>query len=721
MKLSRVIGFAAGCLLVVTGVGADNDLTESFRKALAGVDRIVVERSGFDSARTNGAPARMLEIKGADQVAALGQVVEVERRTPHCLCITSPEIRFYAGEQLRFSLTLHHSINLRDADGPWLGDVRLTEASAARFREWFAERGYRGFVETYAAAVKWQQENEEKRARFLAMFPNNGQDLPAEREYPGPKETERRIEGFRAAKTDSTERILLCWRGLAIQESIFGSNSQAQTFLLRVLERESTDDLRTALAALPDADADAWQGAYLHYAEARRDHAEAGIRKAVDDDWLVRIVQRKLTDDPHGWSWQPISLLKRHDGPKTRAYLRELAASDRWETPEPGKKPKRDFRALVALAELKDPQAAKIAAAKLENHDLSEKERLTLEIVCALGGAGTKLGPPHLIAADRDAAVAAWALLKPEATQWPTDDLVAVKRATDSYEVSREIQSLLVQRGVQVMSARQQLQHLWSEEYERTRHTDTLEQTREAVAEVLALSAEAQPAGKRDFLLAKLRFREGMRLNAQGRYEEARSSLIQAEEEEAAEELIIACVATGRIEEAGKHARFGPDNARQWRQRGLVYWAGGEFAEAAQDFAVAARSDRVEANAVLFAHLALVLAGDEARSRLASWRNPFEEYALQDEDGSPAYFWPETGILHLQGKMTWEELLASATETREDERAEAYFALSVLCRIKGDQAGEKAHLRTALETKEYRANGYLLALLRSRELGGLGD
>lgn len=249
---------------------------------------------------------------------------------------------------------------------------------------------------------------------------------------------------------------------------------------------------------------------------------------------------------------------------------------------------------------------------------------------------------------------------------------------------------------------------------------DSLDEVRRAIVELEIKPADQNSDSEKTALLRRLRYHEGRHLIKAGEYEKARSSLIQADEKEAVEEMVITSLATERLDEATMHTRFHEEHASLVR-RAYVALARGEFEEAAMDFDAAARLDIVDEAPVFFAHLAYILAGKEGRSRLMGWENPFRGvWVLADEDGKEPRFWPETGIMHLQGKMTWAELEASLAEGRGGDRAESRYGMSLICRARRDLAEEKIQLARAVATKEFSHFGYVLALHRQRELARLG-
>lgn len=703
-------------LVPVSVTASEQELTQQFRNAIKEVDRIVLwETMTMSDTR----PGLMLELKGADLAKSLGEAVEVERRTEHCLCITSPEIRLYRGEELQFSVTLHHSTRLRDENGPWLGDVELTEASAIRFREWFAARGYRGFVEIHEHMLRAMREHQLKWAQLRALFPGEGKELPGDQEYLGDKETNRRIDALRARMPDPTGRILACWRGLgALQEIAKNRYHPAESFLMSMLMMEDFGDIGKALASVADGDAHAWSGAYFYWESAdeyRWGGKQQDILNIIGDDGLVRLVRGILRHDGDALNRRfIISSLKKQDRLKVRALLVEIAEGKLQGPPTDKEVLRYDYWALLALADLKDLRAETLVAAKLKQPSLPKAEKLSLEVICARLDDTVKLSMEHLTETENAVAEMAWTVMGKEADGWSIETLQDLATRTRSYEGEFAVREALRKRGLRQMDEKERVEALWRRSY--IRRTDSIEEVRRAIREIEDKPAERGREHEQMLLLSRLRHDEGRHLIKAGEYEKARSSLIQAEEKEVTEELIIACLATGRMDEARMHARLG-----SLVQRAYVSLAQGEFEEAAMDFDAAARLDIVDEAPVLFAHLAYILAGKEARSRLPGWENPFRDgWVLADEDGKEPLFWPETGIMHLQGKLTWAELEASLAEGQGGDRAESRYGMSLIGRARGDLAEEKIQLARAVATKEFSHIGYVLALHRQRELAALG-
>jgi tetratricopeptide (TPR) repeat protein len=707
-------------LIPVGVIASEQELTQRFRNAIKDVDRIALWET---MAMPDTRPGLLLELRGADLAKSFGEAVEVEKRTEQCLCITSPEIRLYRGEELQFSVTLHHSTRLRDENGPWLGDVELTEASAAKFREWFAQHGYPGFVEGHELMIRAQKEHGEHWAALRALFPDDGKELPGEGEYLGARERDRRISALREKMTDATNRILVCWRGLGLlQEWAAQQHLPVKSFIFDVLKKETSEDFRKALAAISSSDSRALVGAFSNYEEAdiyRGYPGEnIGLLEAVDDDAFVELVRGKLRHDRDPMTRFVISKLKKQDRPKIRALLVEIAEGKVQGPPRQGERLGNDYWALLALSELNDPRAGAIATAKRKQTSRGKAERLALEVISARFDHTVKLGPEHLTETEGAVADAAWVALGDETDRWSIDLLLSLLKNEENYVLESRVREALGKRGLRRMDNRERLEVRWMKAY-RSR-IDSLDEVRRAIVELETKPADQNSESEKTALLRRLRYHEGRHLIKLGEYEKARSSLIQADDKDAVEEMVITSLATGRLDEAMVHTRFHEDHASLER-RAYVALVRGEFEEAAMDFDAAARLDIVDEAPVLFAHLAYILAGKESRSRLLGWENPFRGgWVLADEDGKEPLFWPETGIIHFQGKMTWAELEASLAESRGGDRAESRYGMSLICRARGDLDGEKTQLTRAVATKDFSSFGYVLALHRQRELAGLG-
>ena len=148
-----------------------SNAVQRFKEALKTVDRLVLIRTDFGRPEDKDLPKIALEIKGTDVIVSLGETIEIKQFDIECLCYETPEMHFYHGDSYLFSMTLHHSHRLRGRDAVWGGDAVLTDQSAEKFRAWFAQHGYDGFVKGNAEMLQAIAEDRARRDAFLAIFP----------------------------------------------------------------------------------------------------------------------------------------------------------------------------------------------------------------------------------------------------------------------------------------------------------------------------------------------------------------------------------------------------------------------------------------------------------------------------------------------------------------------------------------------------------------------
>lgn len=716
ITLLRVFGILS-CASVVVHAASD-ELNERFREALRDVDRIVLQEEPM---RPSTQSRIVLELSGADSVREFGALVEVEQRVEHCLCITSPVIKLYAGPNLRFILTLHHAERLRDENGPWLGDVKLTSASAERFRNWFSQKGYNGFVEAHAAMLQAQAEQRAHREELQEQFPGGSLELPGDGDYLGSEERRERIARFRERVPEPSRRILACWRGLGSLQLWAQNRGHSAEFILSdALENESASDALQTLHALQEGDRLAWLGAFYHFMRHRTDaHEEATHEPLVfgarDEAALVKLVQNKTVHDLRDLGWPSFMVLEKYDTPLVRTWLAEVARGSLRQQERPGASISRECWAMLLLAQRDDQGVRDLASERLRDPQIGTQESLALQIVLARVDPTVEITPEHLAVASGKFAEEAWHRLESTVATWPLDALVAAHGKVENYAVRWKIEARLAVRGLRFLSEKERLQALWKTRYEKRVHS--LESTRQARQEIEASNEQPLRDGDRQALLAKLLYHEGRHLNRMGDYAAARSCLIQTDRNEAAAELAIASLGLGLLDQAYVRVADDSPSAELLRLSGFVAFARGDFEDAAIEFDTAVRLDVVEQSSVLFAHLAHLMAGKPARSRLLDWTNPFgNSWVLVDEDGRAAPRWPEAAILHLQDKLPWNELTKEVREMRGESQALAAFSLSLICRNRGDLLAEREFLILSVESKEFTNAGYLLAVLRIKEL-----
>ena len=127
----------------------------SFHEAVAGADRIVIRRGGFDCCRAVGNDEILVTVSGIQEVHQVMARFEFEpewvtNALGGCLCCGYPGIDWYRGGTRVALTSVQHGKNVR-----WqgfstarilgvkvgYGDAPLTSASRAWLNEWLAEHG----------------------------------------------------------------------------------------------------------------------------------------------------------------------------------------------------------------------------------------------------------------------------------------------------------------------------------------------------------------------------------------------------------------------------------------------------------------------------------------------------------------------------------------------------------------------------------------------------
>ena len=92
---------------------------------------------------------------------------------------------------------------------------------------------------------------------------------------------------------------------------------------------------------------------------------------------------------------------------------------------------------------------------------------------------------------------------------------------------------------------------------------------------------------------------------------------------------------------------------------------------------------------------------------------------MPEGGGQSETYWPDTGSLFLQGKMTELEVFTQLEKQKvrsKGDACEANFVFSALCRARCDVTGEIKYLQAALETKAFTNQCYSMATIRAGEL-----
>jgi hypothetical protein len=366
--------------------------------------------------------------------------------------------------------------------------------------------------------------------------------------------------------------------------------------------------------------------------------------------------------------------------------------------------------AVLALARNQHPPARAIVAAKLEAAPAGD-DRLALEVALACYDGGAALRPEHVAARIDAISEAAWRVLTTDGATEPPLDFVTAAARSGSFRARDQAAGMLRKRGLQLLSREVRDRPAPDPIAKNLRGREAIDACTTAMA------------GNSD--VSQLLRRRGREYINLGDYAAARRDLRNLRADGDPEALVLACAALGRFSEAHTAVNFlQRDRARSpeesieqhLRARAFLAYARGEFASAAADYAAAQRVGNRE-ESLIFEHLALLHQGEGARSAMHEW-SPFVLGLETDEVGLG---WPDAALLHLQGKLSTEQMLAAAQAPRNQEMdaeqsCEAHLILAELARIKGDTATERGHLAKCLETEAFYTESYVLALLRIEEL-----
>ncbi len=711
------------------------DPAKQLRALLRTTDRIVLVDE-FGREKVTAPAGVILELKGAELTASLGDTVEISGIGMHCLCLTSPSICFYKGDSYRFAMTLHHSKNLRCKDGPWDGDAVMTDESAKRFREWFAQHGFDGFVRGEAIGRKQAAEQTARNERFLAALPAAARDLvPTEPYTLGQIETADRAQRIAAMFDSRRAFILACWRGLGeLSHWDFQVRRAQEEFIVGVLGIATAPELADALAALPANEAGPWLGAFQHYL-AQDTRKTTPIATAVDNAWLAKLALRFFRDGPVEKLWA-LRTLAEHPGPHTSAALLEIALT-------PGTAPlypngeespyscASDIEALLLLAKQPVAEARALIVERLAASPKT-KDRLVLEVALAHFDGGQSLKTEHLNCSVSGVGEAAWTLISNAPGFAPSiEDLVTYSN-TSCRPARNHADQMLAARGLRTLASSKEANGM--PEAPEIASAKTLPELDALIDALKARAAEPTFAKHEERTLALLLHRRGKLLYANGEFEKARQDLTILWDEEATKARETTCLVLQTLgyldaarsslsSSADRHSFIEPA-AGYLERRAYFSLAKGEYESAAADFGAAARLDSQSKDSrLLFRCLALHLAGKPLAPELADWEpNPKTVGVIFETDEDDLY-WPQTGIRLLQGKITEEEILRRIATSRADQQTqlcEAHFAFSLLRRAKGDRPGELRELDDALATKAYTTQPYSLAYLRRNQLDANG-
>ena len=738
MKLIlRFLLLLSGIVGVMHAANDPADTVQRFKESLKNLDRVVLMRTEWDKTKDGDQGKIVLEIKGTEIIATLGDTIEIKEFDMECLCLESPEIHFYQGENYRFSMTLHHSQRLRGHDAVWGGDAVLTERSAERFRVWFAQHGYNGFVKDYENMLRAIAVDKARKDKFLELFPESVRSLfPTEEERFNLKVTKQKVAQFSARYVDHSALVLDCWRGLGESPHSYGQGWEREwnDFLRDILNSLAVDNLRAALECLPADESRAWIGAYRYY--ERPDFREENeMAKAFSEEWLARVAKRVLPlMDEYEQKWIIKNLAKRPSAATNRLLL-EIAESG------PLTLTKADGNSdLPSQPNLSNAVHAILALAKNQVADcrpiilrrqaeVTDAEiRLALEVALMQFDGPGAIKPAHLQSGIGEVADLAWQTVsKDPDAQVSIETLAVLAAKSESYRVRKDAAKKLQAVGLRVMTDAEKAAAILTEP--RFKQAKTAAEIEALIADYKKNFANRNSNEIERRVLAALHHRKGLLLLQAGDFEKAAPLLMggEADHELYADES-FALQTLGRFNDAANSINRTVDNeeqaavAKQLVRNGYLAFAQGEFEHASTNFSAARTVSgylRDQGPVTLIQYLSELLSGKkpEAPSIQRMW---ISDSGFGESEGSPAdASWPDTASFFIREKLAEADVFTRIEKQKgrkEENLCEAHFFFSVLSRVKGDAVEEKKQLQSALDTKAYTNQCFSLAKLRFREL-----
>jgi len=712
-------------------------IQQKFKEALKTADRLVLTRTEWDKAK-NGEPGNVgLEIKGTDVIASLGETIDIKEFDMECLCYESPEMHFYRGDSYLFSLTLHHCHRLRGRDAVWGGDAVLTDQSAEKFRAWFAQHGYDGFVKGYEKMTEAIAADRNRKDKFLEIFPQSVRSLfPTDEGQSNLKTAEQKHAQFSAQYADHVVLVLDCWRGLGESSRAYGQGweRELQDFLRDILNSLTVDNLRAALERLPADEERAWIGAYRYYERPGfRDKDE--IAKAFSEDWLARLAERVLPPMSEYEQVWIIQSLAERPAAATNGLLLKIAESDPLilrladEKSELPSLPKLSnaLHAILALAKNRIAECRPIISRRLAE-STDPNIRLALEVALAQFDGPTAIGTSHLQCQIDEVAELAWRTVTEDPTFKISIDTLAVLAAkSKSYRVQNEAAKALEKLGLRVIGNGARADAILAEP--RFKKAKTMSEIESLLADYEQTFANRKADEAERRVLAVLTHRKGLLLLQAGEYEKAAPLLMGGEVDSTFyADRAFALQTLGHFDDAnsslGRSVEIREEEAMKARlvKSGYLAFAQGHFEYASANFAAAKTVNgylRDQGPVTLIQYLSELLTGKKPKppSIQRIW---IEESGFGESEELPAdAAWPDTASFFLRGELPETEVFARIEKQKgrkEENLCEAHFFFSVLSRAKSDSAEEMKHLQEALDTKAFTTQCFSLATLRFREI-----
>ncbi len=650
-----------------------------------------------------------------------------------CPCPGTLVVRFFRGEDLLATLTVHHFRSIRWIDGPWQSDAFLAGMAGATFPQWIFRHGgsFAGVSQPVPTAPP---QVAPPPADFFSHFPAEARALfPASFGWTEGLVPRRVASDLPGVMPDPTTRAGACFRALGGDTSSwFAEDAKVGLAQNAVVELDDAALLAALEAATTDEQA--LRGAARVYFRFKLNERFDTATNAI---WLPRLADTALrTGSPANRSHVLIHVAETRD-PAAFAFLAEIARGVRtypWEQsclpPTNGSvEPSLVASAAVLLALSGDADAVRLATGAQD--PVFGLDAAAADIARTLVTPSHPVRPSHF---KYPSSILGYTAAEALAKLPPTEVSIAVlQRALDHA-------SPWVGRRARAVAAAASLS--------RAHETGMVDLFSAPVSQILVADHPALALEQCNTYLATLTGRDRTALLVlRGAIHERRGDTAAAIAD--LEEALLARNYSpltlhrrlawlywheGRLEEALPHIqqalREQPD-AEMLMLRGLTRYAGDDHGPATElDFTAALTLDPTNGYARILQHLTACLGGRPGASHLHT--APADDLPsetrltlnlgtmnLTVSDGHTPP-WQTTLVAYLQGALDEDALLGTASGADPGnpsvERTEAYFYMAQKARISGDRLREETLLRKCVDEPMPQVAEYQVARRRLRTL-----
>ena len=650
-----------------------------------------------------------------------------------CPCPGTLIVRFFRGEDLLVTISVHHFRSIRWIDGPWQSDAFLDGMAGATFPQWIFRHGG-SFAGVYQPVPATPAHEAPPPDDFFSHFPAEARAaFPASFGWTEGLVPRRVASDLPRVMPDATAMARACFRALGGDASSWHAED-AKVGLAQNAVVELADDALVAAFEANSTDEQALRGAARVYFRFQLNQRFDAATNAI---WLPRLADAALrTGSPANRSQVLIHVAETHD-PAAFAFLAEIATGTRtypWERsclpPANGSvEPSLAASAAVLLALSGDADAVRLAAGAQD--PVFGLDTAAAQIARSLVTPSHPILPSHF---KYPSSILGYTAAEAMAKRPSTDISIAVlRRALDHA-------SPWVGRRARAVAAAASLT--------RAHESGMVDLFSAPVSQILAAD---HPSLALEQCTTHLATRTGRDRTAllvlRGAIHERRGDT-----EAAIADLTEALLARnyspltlhrrlawlywheGRLEEALPHIqqalREQPD-AEMLMLRGLTRYAGDDHGPATEfDFTAALALEPKNGYARILQHLTACLGGRPGASHMHT--TPTDESPSQTRltlnlgtmnmtmsDGQMPP-WQATLVAYVRGALTEDALLGAASAADPGiasmQRAEAHFYMAQKARISDDHLAEETLLRKCVDEPLPQVAEYQVALRRLQTL-----